>query len=209
MNQRIRSVELYNMDILDVEPEMEPVDVVPKRMIGFNYARSRYIGDACVHFFLDDYQFERVWRFPTRYGYLRRAQCVCTPDFSLYKDFPYELCRWNNYRSYALGAWWQSQGLTVIPTLQWMDVDSYGWCFKYVPKGGTVAVCAKGSQRTKEHRRAFAYGLSNAIEICKPKRVLLLGKAEFDFGEFDGLDVVCYVDGQIRRFEDVKKRPQA
>lgn len=202
----MRSVELYNMDILDAEPKLDPVDIVPGRMVGFNYAKSSYIGDACVHFFIDDYQFERVWRFPTRYGYLRNAQCVCTPDFSLYQDFPYELCRWNNYRSYALGAWWQGQGLTVVPTLQWMDVDSYEWCFRYVPKHGTVAVCAKGSQRSKASRAAFAYGLANALEIVEPKRVLLLGKAEFDFG---GIEVVRYADEQIRRFENGKKRAQA
>lgn len=80
MNQRMRSVELYNLDILDAIPELAPVDIVPSRMLPFNYAKSSYIGNACVHFFIDDYQFERVWQFPTRYGYLKRAQCVAAPD---------------------------------------------------------------------------------------------------------------------------------
>jgi hypothetical protein len=197
MNQRMRSVELYNMDILEREPELMAVDVKPKRMIGFNYAKTRDISDACVHFFLDDYQFERIWQYPTRYGYLMKADCVCLPNWSTWVDAPEELQRWNVYRNSAIGAWWQAYGMTVVPVLMWADEKSFEWCFKYTPRHSTVAVCAKGTQNSKEGRLAFARGMNAALEACEPTRVLLVGNADFDFG---GVEVVRYEDEQIRRF---------
>jgi len=203
MNQRMRSVELYNMDILDREPKLEPVDIKPKRMVGFNYAKSRNISNACVHFFIDDYQFERIWQFPTRYGYLAKAECVCTPDWSLWVDAPVELQQWNAYRNTAMGAWWQQNGIVVVPTLMWADEPSFEWCFKYTPKYSTVAVCAKGTQNSKANKRAFSLGMEAALDICKPTRILLVGKADFDFGD---VEVVRYDDEQIRRFADGRQR---
>lgn len=202
MNQRMRSVELYNMDILDVEPKLEPVDVVPDRMLPFNYAKSRDISGDCIHFFIDDYQFERVWQFPTRYGYLRRAQCVCTPDWSTWTDMPEELQRWNVYRSAAMGAWWQKSGMAVIPTLQWSDEASFEWCFKYIPKHSTVIASAKGTQNDRERKELFARGMEVALELCDPLRVLLVGDADFDFGS---TEVVRYADTMARRFTNGKR----
>lgn len=203
MNQRMRSVQLYNLDILDREPRLEPVDVRPARMVGFNHAKTRDLTGACVHFFIDDYQFERVWQWPTKYGYLARAGCVCTPDWSTWTDMPEELQRWNVYRSAAMGAWWQSQDMTVIPTLQWSDEASFEWCFRYVPKGGTVIVTAKGTQNDRERKRLFAAGMDEAIRQCEPLRVLLVGNADFDFGD---VEVVRYADTMARRFADGKPR---
>lgn len=66
---------MYNLDLVDRSdctgvkdwlPALDPVDVRPTRLIGFNYARSARHPDAAgCHFFLDDYQFGRVWRFPS------------------------------------------------------------------------------------------------------------------------------------------------
>ena len=56
----------------------------PQRILPFNMAKGNADAEAGIHFFIDDYQFERVWRSPRRYTELLRPfQCVCTPDFSL------------------------------------------------------------------------------------------------------------------------------
>lgn len=73
-------------------PTLKGCMVKPKGMVGFNYAKSmpdeQKRGQAC-HFFIDDYQFERVWTNPERYiGSLSGFDCVLTPDFSLYMDMP-------------------------------------------------------------------------------------------------------------------------
>ena len=41
------------------------------------------------HFFIDDYQFERIWSAPDKYTcVLKGFKCVLTPDFLLYLDMP-------------------------------------------------------------------------------------------------------------------------
>lgn len=52
-------------------------------LIGFNYAKTtKNRQNKGVHFFLDDYQFLRLWNNPTAYlDILKGFRCVLTPDF--------------------------------------------------------------------------------------------------------------------------------
>ena len=110
-------------------PEIEPTQFDNADFIGFNYAKSaKNCKDKAVHFFLDDYQFARVWTDPDRYiPVLQRFKYVLTPDFSLYTDFPKPLQIYNHYRKHWLGAYWQMHGINVIPTICWSDQDSFEW----------------------------------------------------------------------------------
>ena len=76
MDQRLRTDHGYNLQLLkdlDCEedwlqmPIINPIQGVPTRLVGFNYALTSKEFDKAVHFYLDDYQFERVWRSPERY----------------------------------------------------------------------------------------------------------------------------------------------
>ena len=69
-------------------PPIEPDHIEPCEMVGFNYAKScKDPGSKGLHFFVDDYQFERVWNSPARYlDMLSRFAFVCSPDFSMYTD---------------------------------------------------------------------------------------------------------------------------
>ena len=43
-------------------------EVNPEKFIGFNYAKTcKDTNDTCIHFFLDDYQFARLWNRPDDY----------------------------------------------------------------------------------------------------------------------------------------------
>mgnify|MGYP000668335336 CR=1 FL=1 len=103
--------------------------------ISFNFAKGCEEPERHgVHFFIDDYQFNRVWTSPDVYvEMLGRFQAVCTPDFSTYTDFPKAIQIYNHYRKHWLGAYWQAHGMTVIPTISWSDHDSYEWCFDGEP----------------------------------------------------------------------------
>ena len=84
-----------------------------------------------LHFYSDDYQFERVWTKPEVYlELLEQFAFVVEPDFSMYLDFPEPLQKWNHYRNQLLGAWWQARGLTVIPSASWADKASFAWTFE-------------------------------------------------------------------------------
>ncbi|WP_368221158.1 DUF4417 domain-containing protein, partial [Bifidobacterium sp. RTP21102st3_E2_RTP21102_210122] len=68
-------------------PVLEGVDHIPNKLQGFNYVLNKPDHEAGVHFFLDDYQFERIWQRPDFYiEKLTDFDCVLTPDFSLYLD---------------------------------------------------------------------------------------------------------------------------
>ena len=75
-------------------PRILPMEVEqPVEMIGFNFAaKYRHPEHVGIHFFLKDYQFSRLWTSPDMYTeMLRRFRFVCTPDFSMYTDFPLAL----------------------------------------------------------------------------------------------------------------------
>lgn len=64
-------------------------EVIPKDLVGFNYAKTYTEKDVGIHFFIDDYQFERVWNYPEKYiDILKQYDCILSPDFSLYMDMP-------------------------------------------------------------------------------------------------------------------------
>lgn len=108
-------------------PEILPVTELPeiKEWIGFNYVLSDTNPEGkAVHFFIDDYQFERVWNNPDKYiDKLKRYACVASPDFSPYSDMPLALQLYNHYRKHWVARYWQDRGITVIPTIRASDDD--------------------------------------------------------------------------------------
>lgn len=158
-------------------PEIRPDDPTADNWIGFNYARGCEEPEIHgVHFFVDDYQFIRVWRDPDRYlDMLRRFQAVCTPDFSTYTDFPKAVQIFNHYRKHWLGRYWQENGIRVIPTISWSDPGSWDWCFDGEPEGYTVAVSSVGTQNSAETRQLFLEGYREMMTRLQPSTVVMYG----------------------------------
>lgn len=158
-------------------PILEPYQYEPSEFIGFNFAKSiKSKANKSLHFFVDDYQFERLWREPMKYiELLSEFHSIMTPDFSLYTDYPKALQIYNHYRKHWLGAFWQSIGFNIIPTVAWSDESSLEWCFDGVPKGTTVAVSSVGTQNNKEARKLFKIGWNAMIEKVHPETVIFHG----------------------------------
>ena len=203
-HERLRTDDAYNLRLVsradcgrDGYPSLPAVDVRPRGLVGFNYAKSTPVADKVgmgCHFFIDDYQFERVWSRPEAYlDALRPYACVLTPDFSLYMDMPDPMQRWNRYRSQALGAFWASRGLTVVPTLSWAQPESYRFCFAGVPRHSTVATSTVGVKNDAGALAVWNDGMREAMKRLEPSRVLLYGgNVGFDFG---GCEVAEYGAG--------------
>ena len=159
-------------------PALHPVRL-DKRLewIRFNHAlrepdKARY----GVHFFIDDYLFERAWHDPKRYAlFLRQFPAVMTPDFSMYTDYPKAVQVYNHWRKHQLGAYWQWLGLTVIPTICWSDESSFDWCFDGEPVGGTVAVSSVGTQKNPAARQLFIRGYNEMLLRLRPARIIFFG----------------------------------
>ena len=160
-------------------PQVKPVTLdEPIDMVGFNYAgKHRNPGRVGVHFFLKDYQFTRLWTSPDIYtAMLKRFRFVCTPDFSMYRDYPLALQINSHYRRHWLGAYWQAQGMTVVPTICWSDERSFDWCFDGDPRNGTVAVSSVGTQAETRAKCLFLLGFEQMISRLQPQMVLFHGR---------------------------------
>lgn len=193
--ERTRTDDSYNLRIVNAShcggefnmPKLKRCMAKPCELLGFNYAKTATDFDKGIHFFVDDYQFERLWNAPEKYlDMLKRFDCVLTPDFSCYLDMPMPMQQWNEYRRRALGNWWQRNGLKVIPTLSWSFPESYGFCFSGLPKSATVATSTVGVKNSEQAMAVWKGGMSEAIKQLHPKRVLLYGgNIGFDFGDIE------------------------
>lgn len=72
-----------------IKPETD-IRIDKLEWIPVNYAlTAKDKATKGVHFYKDDYQFERFWNNPDKYiPLLQQFGAVCSPDFSLYSDMP-------------------------------------------------------------------------------------------------------------------------
>lgn len=133
-------------------PQIELTLYKGSEFIPFNYAKScKDKAGKGVHFFIDDYQFNRLWNAPDRYiDMLSEFDCVMSPDFSTYTDFPKSIQIYNHYRKHWVGAYLQMHGIDVIPTISWSNNESFEWCFDGEPINGVVAVSSVGCMNSKK-----------------------------------------------------------
>lgn len=161
-------------------PNMYPVHIDNLKDIplqGFNYAlKEQHPENIGVHFFLHDYQFERVWKYPDRYtDCLSKFAFVLSPDFSPYADTPKALKVFNIYRKMWCGRYWQEHGMKVIPTITWGNDEDLEWCLDGVPKHSTIAISTMGEGRWANFR-ALKTNWQRILDKLKPETVLLYGK---------------------------------
>ena len=140
-----------------------------------------------IHFFVDDYRFAGVYNNPERsLQKYSQYKFLLTPDFSAYA----EMNMWRQLESIAHGRWvgayWQSKGLTVIPTVSWSTPRSFEFCFDGIEKGSVVAVGTLGCKKCK---RNFMRGYNEMLERIKPSKIIVFDKP---FDEMAG-DII-YVD---------------
>ncbi len=160
-------------------PQIEPTPYEGGcKFIPFNYARTcKDRQNKGVHFFIDDYQFNRLWNDIDRYvDMLREFRYVMSPDFSTYTDFPKAIQIYNHYRKHWVGTYLQEAGVKVIPTISWSTEDSFGWCFNGEPEGATVAVSSVGCMGSRTKKELFLAGYEAMIDRLHPETIIFYGK---------------------------------
>lgn len=188
-SHRENTFKNYNLNMIDLTrcdgkyqiPHIEKENFIPDDLIGFNYMLTNEDKHVGVHFFVDDYQFERLWNSPDRYlDKLQEYDCVLTPDFSLYTEMPIAMKIWNVFRSRLIGQWLQDNGCIVIPTISWCEEETFEFCFDGLEIGGTVAVSTIGVK--KDSMDIWTKGMDEMIKRLKPKTILVYGgKVEYDY----------------------------
>lgn len=180
MRNAYRSVGKYGIPLV----KKQEIDLINIELIPCSNARyndSEENRAKGIHFFVDDYRFEGIYDNPERtlarysqYSYL------LTPDFSTYA----EMNIWRQIESVAMnrwcGAYWQSKGLTVIPTISWSTPRSFDFCFDGVESESIVAV---GMIGCKNNRLGYMRGYNAMLEKISPKAIICLGSP---FPEMEG-----------------------
>ena len=161
-------------EIPRIRPEKyEPIEKwVPFHKANTTEARSK----RGLHFYTDDYAFDRVWYRLERYTeLLQQFAAVIAPDWSLYTDWPPAVNIWNHYRNQFVGRWLQDHGVKVYPNICWTDEKSFEWCFLGAPKGSTVALTSQCSMMHKESRKLFIQGFHEMEKRLEPETILIYG----------------------------------
>ncbi|MDW3023124.1 DUF4417 domain-containing protein [Ligilactobacillus salivarius] len=189
MNQD--TIKKYNLDLYDKTeisgkydiPKIYSIEYMPDDLLGFNYVTNTIDKSIGVHFFLDDYQIERVWNRPEFYiNKLKDFDCVLTPDFSLYSDMPKSMMIWNTYRSRLIGQLMQKAGIIVIPTVSWADETTFDFCFDGLPQESTLAISTIGVKQNQSKYKVWQSGVDEMIKRCRPKKLMIYGgKVDYQF----------------------------
>lgn len=132
-------------------PTIQPYNQIPKKLIPFSKAISSADYHQWVHFYEDDWLFERVWRNPQKYiSILSKFEGVILPDFSLYRDMPMAMQIWNIYRSRAIGNWLQENQINIIPNIRFGDNRTAYCACDGIPKESVIAIGSHGTIKKRE-----------------------------------------------------------
>lgn len=134
---------------------------------------------------MDDYRFESIYNNPERtLNKYSQYAFLLSPDFSTYADMDL----WRQFESVAknrwVGAYWQSKGLTVIPTVSWSTARSFEFCFDGVENNAVVAISTVGCRRSKLQ---FMRGYEAMHKRLRPEIIICFGTP---FPEMQG-NVIC------------------
>ena len=191
----------WMLEGIEFSPEWEmPVvhrcDAHPVRLVPFSWAMETGCRDfdAFVHFYEDDFRFERFWGTPRRYlPRLRSFAGVVMPDFSCATDFPVPLKMWAAYRNQLLAAWMQHEGLTVIPSAR--AQPDCPWLLEGLPHGGTLAICGRALVKDVAERRRFTRDVGTTVEELRPDAIAYYGSTAYGVRELlesSGAEVWVY-----------------
>jgi hypothetical protein len=157
-------------------PVINPTYDIPNRLISFSRCISCKDYDQWVHFYEDDFLFERIWSNPIKYlEILKTFNGVILPDFSLYRDMPFVMQLWNIYRSRAIGHWLQVNGIKVIPNIRYGDRRTYKCCCDGISKNCVISVGSHGTIKNVEDRIIFANGLDVVVKRLHPIAIVVYG----------------------------------
>ena len=175
----IGNLQMYNPSasgLLDL-PVIAPYEGnLPTSLIPFHQAGKSRSRHAFVHFYIDDYLFERLWNRPYDYlNMLRSYDGVIGTDFSQLADMPYAQRLWNCYRNRLLGQWMQENGINYIHNVTWSLPDSYNYSFSGVPKGSVISINCNGIAGTDCSKYLWYRGYREALQRLNPSAIIRYG----------------------------------
>ena len=180
--------------LLEIPIIKRPKEImIPAGITPFTH-RDKSVGtNETICFNEMDQSFRNVISNPENYvDDFSRFFGLISPDNSLYRDMPLSIQLANIYRNRAIGYYYQSKGIYVIPQIRWGDERTYTksilpekTAFLGVEKNSIVSLGTYGCIRGKENKMYFKNGLYEMLAELEPTVVLVYGNMpEAIFGEF-------------------------
>ena len=139
--------------------------------------KSEYLlRGICGHFFTPDSNIEPFWNNPFRYlQWLRRFGYVISTDFSLYTNMVFIQKLWNSFRNKLLSAFYQRNGVNLIPAPAWGDLVNIELYMEGWPKSSVIAINSTGIGCDKRCRHIWLDGYNAMLDILKPIHIIRYG----------------------------------
>ena len=147
-----------------------------KEFIPFEKRNLHNGKDVGIHFYTYDGAFKQIINQPKKYrDELKKFNAVISPDFSICYDMPITRQIYGTYMNRVMGAYYQNNGIKVIPNVRWGDSRSYEFCFEGLEKEGTYAIGSYGQIKRNSNRYYFEKGLEEFFARLNPKKVYVYG----------------------------------
>lgn len=165
------TVGKYGMPLIKKQDiDLEKIDL-------WNYTKTKLQDEdnkhKTIHFFTYDWLFENVYEKPElAMEKLSQYYAILSPEFSLYWDMPKALQIYSTFKNRWCGAFWQKQGMTVIPTISWGSIPCLEFCFDGIEKGSVVAV---STYTREDNKDGFMLGYNKMLEIIEPSAIICYG----------------------------------
>lgn len=159
-------------------PIISPTQAIPIKVMSFNEWRSKgYPKDVWVDHFIDDYQFNCVYRNCDKYLEKYRGTLgVIGTDYSAYRDMPLYHRKENVGRNREIDYYLQSHGVTVIPVISYAYMSDLEWCLRGIPNNSSVAISTNGSMRNFVSREMFIDGAIELQRRLAPSHLVIAGR---------------------------------
>ena len=130
----------------------------------------------CGHFFTSDSNLEPYWTHPFKnLQWLKKLGYVTSTDFSLYSNMVLMQKLWNSFRNKLLSAFYQRNGINLIPAPSWGDLVNIELYMEGWPKESIIAVNSTGIGLDKRCRHIWLEGYHAMLDILKPVHIIRYG----------------------------------
>ena len=196
LRNQFKGVGMFSMPLI----KMQDVSLEKLSLIGYDKINQSDEKEKTVHFFLDDYRFESLYKNPDdKIEQLKKFSAVMSPDFSMFTEMPVSLQLYNCFRNRWVGAYLQSKGIRVIPTVRWGSLESFNFCFDGIEQGCTVAVSTLGIKNEKSH---FMLGYNEMRRRIRPKKIICYGKP-FEDMKGDIIEIDYAETNNLKHYEPI------
>jgi hypothetical protein len=159
-------------------PHIKSCNIIPTSLVAFSRMKRTSNYNQFVHFYEPDDKIRSFWNNPKIYlPRIKKFQGAIAPDYSVYRDMPIVMQKWNTYRNRALAFWLQQHGVPIIPNVRYGTEETYSWCFDGIEPGSVIAIGTHGCIKKNTDIEYHIKGLAETIKRLNPKAIIVYGAA--------------------------------